>query len=212
MTYPSPPGDWKDPAWSAQSSPPPVDPTLQAGEPPTSGQPYGTDPPASGHPVAENPYAAPGQYGAGQYGAPGPYDASGQPGYADPYAPAGQVAAGYPAPGFPAAGYPAYGYPAPAPTNGMAIGSMVVSIIGAVGLCAYGLGGYLGIVGAILGHIARKQIRERGENGGGMATAGIVVGWIATVIAVIATILIVIFFVWAVNQETPSETGTGVTY
>jgi hypothetical protein len=35
-------------------------------------------------------------------------------------------------------------------------------------------------VGAILGHIARKQIRERGEQGDGMALAGIIVGWILT--------------------------------
>jgi hypothetical protein len=35
-------------------------------------------------------------------------------------------------------------------------------------------------VGAILGHVARKQIRERGQQGDGMALAGIIVGWILT--------------------------------
>jgi hypothetical protein len=88
------------------------------------------------------------------------------------------------------------------PTNGLAIASMVISILGAVGLCGYGLGGYIGIVGAIMGHVARRQIRERGENGDGMALAGVIVGWIAFGIAIIATILIIIFVVWAANQPT----------
>jgi hypothetical protein len=33
-----------------------------------------------------------------------------------------------------------------------------------------------------------------------MAKAGVIVGWIATAIAVLATIAIVIFIVWAANQ------------
>jgi hypothetical protein len=32
----------------------------------------------------------------------------------------------------------------------------------------------------VLGHVARKQIRERGQQGDGMALAGIIVGWILT--------------------------------
>src|SRR5690554_1270693 len=44
-------------------------------------------------------------------------------------------------------GYPQYGY-APTPqSNGMAIAAMVLSIIGTASLCAYGLGGLLGLVG-----------------------------------------------------------------
>jgi len=122
-----------------------------------------------------------------------------------PYDPA-VSGAGYPASGYP--GYPAgtpvpgYGYPVAAPpTSGLAIASMVVSILGALGLCGYGLGGYIGIVGAIMGHVARRQIRERGEQGDGMALAGVIVGWIAFGIAVIATVLIIIFVVWAANQD-----------
>ena len=129
------------------------------------------------------------------------------PGY-DPKSPYDPVS-GYPATGYPPAGYPAgtpvpgYGYPVVAapPTNGLAIAAMVVSILGALGLCGYGLGGYLGVVGAIMGHVARRQIRERGENGDGMALAGVIVGWIAFAIAIIATVLIVIFVVWAANQD-----------
>ncbi|HEY3010952.1 MAG TPA: DUF4190 domain-containing protein [Micromonosporaceae bacterium] len=117
---------------------------------------------------------------------------------------------GYPAYGYPPHGYPGYGYPVAAPpTNGLAIASMVVSIVSvAPGLCAYGLGGYLGAVGAILGHVARRRIRERGEGGDGMALAGIIVGWIATGLAVLATIAIVIFIVWAANHPSTIDGST----
>jgi len=137
--------------------------------------------------------------------------------YADPAAPvSGQQASpggypggGYAPPGYPGGAYPGYGYPAAAaPTNGMAIASMVVSIVAIVGLCGYGLGGLLGILGAILGHVSRKQIRERGENGDGMALAGIVMGWIATVIGVLAIVGFVIFFVWIASQDPSTYDGT----
>ena len=78
--------------------------------------------------------------------------------------------AGYPPPG---AGYPPpYGYPYAPPqrTNGMAIASMVLGI-----LWLYWIGSILALV---FGYVAKKQIRERGETGGGMATAGIVLGWV----------------------------------
>ena len=45
---------------------------------------------------------------------------------------------------------------------------MIVSILG------------FGPVGAIMGHIARRQIQERGEQGDGFALAGIIVGWVTT--------------------------------
>ena len=65
-----------------------------------------------------------------------------------------------------------YGYPYQPPqrTNGLAIASMVLGI-----LWLYWVGSILALV---FGYIARNQIRERGEAGGGMATAGIVLGWI----------------------------------
>ncbi|HYN96347.1 MAG TPA: DUF4190 domain-containing protein [Pilimelia sp.] len=93
--------------------------------------------------------------------------------------------------------------PAPVPTNGLAIAAMAISVTALLGLCGYGLGGYLGILGGVLGHVARRQIRERGEAGDGLALAGVIMGWIATAIAVIATIAIVAFFVWLSNQPTP---------
>lgn len=91
------------------------------------------------------------------------YDPYGQAGYSQPpYSP-------------PAYGPPTYGQPVYVnqPTNGMAIASLVCSL---AGLAVY----ITAPVGAILGHIARKQIRETGEQGDGMALAGIIVGWVVT--------------------------------
>jgi hypothetical protein len=120
------------------------------------------------------------------------------PGSPVPALPAYPVGAyGAPAgpPGYGPVGYPQYAYLPPPKTNGLAVAAMVVSIISAVGLCFYGFGGLLGLVGALLGHVSRKQIRERGEGGDGMALAGVIVGWVALGLGV----LIVgglILFVW----------------
>jgi hypothetical protein len=152
-------------------------------------------PPTEQQTQQQQPY--PGPYGAAPvapgYAVPPPGDPTG---YAVPPGdPTGY--AGYP-------GYPGYGYGPPGPaapnTNGLAIASMVVSIVGAVGLCGYGLGGYIGIVGAILGHVARRQIRERGESGAGFALAGVIVGWIAAAIAILATIAIIILIVFVAQN------------
>lgn len=59
------------------------------------------------------------------------------------------------------------------PTNGLAIASLVVSLVAPLTM------GMTGPVGAILGHVARRQIQERGEAGDGFALAGIIIGWVA---------------------------------
>jgi Domain of unknown function (DUF4190) len=192
MTQPGQPSPWSDPTAVDPYAAQPVSPYAPqpSEQPQPAAQPYAAQPhPAQ--PYAAQPYAAQ-PYPAQPYAAQ-PY----------PYAPA----AGYEVPAaaqpYPTA-YPPYGYPVAVaePTNGLSIAALVVSIIGAVGLCFYGLGGYLGIVGAILGHVATRQIRERGGQGAGMAKAGVIVGWIATAIAVLATIALVIFFVWLSKQPT----------
>lgn len=75
------------------------------------------------------------------------------------------------------------GYLPARPTNGMAIASLVLGI-----LWLYWVGSILALV---FGYVAKRQIEERGEQGGGMATAGIVLGWIG--IGVLA--LMIVFFV-----------------
>jgi Domain of unknown function (DUF4190) len=105
-------------------------------------------------------------------------------------------AASYGAPASPPGyGYTAYPYPAPAPTNGLAIAALVCALAGlAVGISAP--------VGAILGHIARRQIRERGEQGDGMALAGIIVGWILTGLFALCCAGYLIVVVFAISQDT----------
>jgi hypothetical protein len=95
---------------------------------------------------------------------------------------------------------PGYAQQPPLATNGMAVAALVVSLVGAAGLVCYGLGGYLGLVGAILGHVARRQIRQRGGSGDGMAMAGVIVGWIAMGLAVVATALLGLFVVVMINS------------
>jgi len=77
-----------------------------------------------------------------------------------------------------------YGGPAyPTRTNGMAIASMVLGI-----LWLYWIGSILALV---FGYVARRQIAEsRGTQGGrGMATAGIVLGWIG--VGIISLIFVI---------------------
>jgi hypothetical protein len=112
---------------------------------------------------------------------------------------------------------PPYGAPYGGPplyqartTNGLAIASMVVGILsglGALSLC--GVGGIFGIVAAIMGHVARGQIKRGNQDGAGMALAGIIVGWIAFAAAVIA-ILVVIAFIIAVGHTPNPYSGTSV--
>lgn len=58
-------------------------------------------------------------------------------------------------------------------TNGMAIASLILSIIG------------ISIVGVILGIVALNQIKKTGEEGRGLALAGIIVGAIGFVLTFI---------------------------
>ncbi len=82
-------------------------------------------------------------------------------------------------------------YPYPAPvvarhTNGFAIASLVCSLATFV---ACGIGSILGIV---FGHIARSQIKRTGEDGAGMALAGLIIGYVCLglAVAVIGSIIV----------------------
>ncbi|GGQ41819.1 DUF4190 domain-containing protein [Couchioplanes azureus] len=124
---------------------------------------------------------------------PQPYQT---PATQDPYAPApyGHPAGQQVPYDYGYAGSP-YGYaqypPGPPPTDGLAIGSLVVSCVSFVGLCGFWIGGILGVVGAVLGHVARRRIRRTGANGGSLALAGIIVGWVVTGIAVLGGVVLV---------------------
>jgi hypothetical protein len=135
---------------------------------------------------------------------PGNWSDPSWPGQQQPYADPQSAPPASPV-GYPAAGYGGYGYGAPAapPTNSLAMAAMICSLVG-FATCI------TAPIGAILGHVARKQIRERGEGGDGMALTGIIVGWILTALFVALIIFYVVVVVWAVsNADTdPSPYST----
>jgi len=133
--------------------------------------------------------------------------------YSDPgYGGGGGGYPGYPAsatPASPGYGYGYGGYAQPMPvrqTNGLAIAAMVVSLASIL-IC-----GWPAIIGAIMGHVARRQIRERGEEGDGMALTGVIVGWIVFGLSVIGTLVYVIFFIWLVETANNYEPYDYSTY
>jgi hypothetical protein len=145
----------------AYGQPPPDQPGYgQAAYPQGSGQtPY----PPTAYPQA--PYGQTG-YGQAPYGQSG----YGAPGYSQPY---------------PAGGYSPY--PAAPKTNGLAIASLVCSILG---FCC-GVGGVLGV---IFGFVARGQIKRSGgsQKGSGLALAGIIVGFVFIVLAAIGLLFLLL--------------------
>jgi hypothetical protein len=150
--------------------------------PPTSGgsgdepqQPGDQEPYGQTQPYGQQPYGQP--YGNPPYGTQ-PYGT--QP-YGQPYGNQPQPYGQPPPYGHPQPGYPPQAYPVPG-TNGMAIASLVLGI-----LWIYWIGSILAL---ILGHVAKRQIRRTGETGGGMATAGIVLGWIGIAVLVIMGIVL----------------------
>ena len=108
--------------------------------------------------------------GATGYGAAPQYPPPG-------YGPPGYGAAGYPPPGYPPPGYPHYGRP----TNTMAILALVMAFVFAP-------------AGLVLGIVARRQIRRTGEEGNGLALAGIIIGGIVTAIFVLMIAFMIIAF------------------
>jgi hypothetical protein len=64
-------------------------------------------------------------------------------------------------------------------TNGLAIASL------ACGLAQFAIGPLATIPAIVLGHMARSQIRRTGEQGAGLAVAGLVLGWAAVILGVI---------------------------
>jgi peptidyl-prolyl cis-trans isomerase B (cyclophilin B) len=75
--------------------------------------------------------------------------------------------------------YDPYGYPRPRPTNGMAIASLICAFVFAP-------------LGIIFGHISLSQIKRTGEEGHGLAVAGLVISYLITV----GTILVMAAVVW----------------
>ena len=135
------------------------------------------------------PYGQP-PYGQQQYG----QQAAPQPGY-------GQHP-GYGQQGYAAQPYPQqpYGGVASRPTNSLAIVSLIS------GICGWTVLPFLGsIVAVITGHMAKRQIAITGEEGSGMAMAGLVLGYISVGLLVIGIVL----FILVVGLAATTSTSMG---
>jgi Domain of unknown function (DUF4190) len=93
------------------------------------------------------------------------------PGYGPPPA--------YPPPGYGPPAYPPAGWGRP--TNTMAILALVMAFVFAP-------------AGLVLGIVARKQIRQTGEDGDGLALAGIIVGGVVTALFVLMFVFLILAF------------------
>lgn len=110
------------------------------------------------------------------------------PSYPPPPPPYGQV------PSYP------YGYYPPRPTNGFAIASLICAIASFFTL------GLTSVLAVVFGHVARSQVRRRGENGAGLALAGLIIGYV-----VLALFLLVIgVFVFGSGIESSFDDGQGI--
>lgn len=146
--------------------------------------PPGYGPPPGGPPPGQPGYVPPFDPG---YGPP-----PGPPGYAPPFDP------GY---GYPPGG-PQYGYVPVQKTNGLAVASLVCSLVW--------LGGVGSILAIIFGFVARAQIKrsEGGVQGNGLAIAGIIIGFVG----LISVTVLVIFVVALVHHCDQTGNCTSNTY
>jgi len=141
------------------------------------------NPTPAGEPSQQQPYAQapvqPYEQPYGQYAQPG-YAQGGyaQPGYAQPYP---------------------YYAPVARPTNTLAVVALIAAICGLSALPFVG-----SVAAVIMAPMARKQIRETGENGDGMAVAGMIVGWVGVGLGVIFGLLFLIPFLFLIPAATMS--------
>jgi peptidyl-prolyl cis-trans isomerase B (cyclophilin B) len=94
---------------------------------------------------------------------------------------------------YPPPPYDPYGYPRPRPTNGMAIASLI---------CAF----LFAPLGIVFGHLSLSQIKRTGEEGHGLAVAGLVISYLITVGTVIVLAAVVLFTI-AVARHLDDESG-----
>jgi hypothetical protein len=88
-------------------------------------------------------------------------------------------------------------------TNQRAIWSFVLGLIAVTGC------GVTGIPALVLGYKARREIRESSgaQNGDGLAMAGVVLGWIGSVLTLVALVFVgaMLALVIAVGDDLPDD-------
>jgi uncharacterized membrane protein len=72
-----------------------------------------------------------------------------------------------------------------AKTNGLAIASL------ACGLAQFMFGPLATIPAIVFGHVARNQIKRTGEQGAGLALAGLILGWAAVLLGIVLILIVV---------------------
>lgn len=96
------------------------------------------------------------------------------------------------------------------PTNGLAIASMICGILGILGMCGYGVGGFIpAVLAVIFGHISRGQIRRGHGQGDGMAVSGLIMGYISLGVAVAVILVLLFVFIIAIVGGAASSGGRG---
>lgn len=88
--------------------------------------------------------------------------------------------------------------PAATRTNTLAVVSLITGIGSFFAHIVPGVGGFtVALIAVVTGYMARRQIKETGEKGMGMATAGMVIGAIhlALIVVAIFALLFLIFVV-----------------
>jgi Domain of unknown function (DUF4190) len=157
-------------------------------EPSPPHMPPGSEPPPHEPPAAEHPML--GIHTAGHPPTPGIHSEAPPPmpaANAGPETPAAASTAVHPPPQVLPTAYPPVSMPLQ--TDGMAIASLILGVIG-LATCF----NITGVLAVIFGYVAKKKIREsNGTLGGdGLATAGLIIGWIDIAIMVLFIIFIII--------------------
>jgi Domain of unknown function (DUF1707)/Domain of unknown function (DUF4190) len=73
--------------------------------------------------------------------------------------------------------------PSVAKTNGLAIASL------ACGLAQFMFGPLAAIPAIVFGHMARHQIKRTGEQGAGLALAGLILGWAVVILGIVLIVI-----------------------
>ena len=67
-------------------------------------------------------------------------------------------------------------------------------------------------LGIVFGHLSLSQIRRSGEDGRGLAIAGLVIGYVVTIATIVAVVAGTLLFAWAarVLRESTDPGGAGI--
>ena len=84
-------------------------------------------------------------------------------------------------------------------TNTLAVVSLVAAIGSFFAHIIPGIGGFtVALVAVITGYMARNQIKQTGEQGYGMATAGMIIGIVHMSLIVLGVIALILIFIFGI--------------